>query len=201
MGQISISITKKVTFRDSVQHFSNVYTYGSVDSNPIFGTGANLIEQVADLERALHSTDVSFVKGRMWSSGGTKEQNEMIVEIPLTGTGNTTGNASQDRERAVLVMWKAGKDSRGKAVYLRKWYHSCGSIAGVSFTAGHLQNTTKLSDTNRAEIATAVDGLTRIGNLNEWGLIAASGRERDGDPPTCHPYLEHHQLGDEWRVA
>jgi hypothetical protein len=201
VGQISIAIIKRVAFRDSLQHFSNVYTYGSIDSNPIFGTGANLINDVVSAEKPLHSSAVTYIRGRMWSSGGTIAQNQMLTDIALTGTGNQPADATLDRERAVLVMWKAGKDSRGKPVYLRKWYHSCGSCATVAMSDPVKANTTSLSATQQGLIATQADILTRIGAGEEWGLIAASGRERDGGPPTVHRYLEHHQLGDEWRAV
>jgi hypothetical protein len=178
-----------------------VYTYGSIDSNPIFGTGANLINDVVNAEKPLHSSAVTYVRGRMWSSGGTIAQNEMIKDIALTGTGNQTADATLDRERAVLVMWKAGKDTRGKPVYLRKWYHSCGNCATVVMSDPVKANTTALSSSQQSLIATQADILTRIGVSEEWGLIAMSGRERDGGPPTVHRYLEHHQLGDEWRAV
>jgi hypothetical protein len=165
----------------------------------VFGSGGELIEEVAEAERPLHSTDVTFVKGRLWSSGGTKEQNEMLAEVDLTGQGSGGTSATSDRERALLVMWRAGKNTRGAQVYLRKWYHSCGSPVGVTISAAVERNTTRLDAINRAAVAAHADELTRIGSVAEWGLIAASGRERDGGSPTCHPYFEHHQLGDEWR--
>ena len=199
MAQISISITKKVTFRDSIQHFSNVYTYGSIVAEPAVNTANLLIDEVAEVERSLHSTDVTFVKGRLWSSGGTIAQNEMITEYDLVGQGSGGTSATSDRERALLVMWAAGKNSRGAKVYLRKWYHCCGAPLGVTISAAIERNTTKMDSVNRGAVASLADGLTRIGLNEEWGLIANSGRERDGDAPTCHPYFEHHQLGNEWR--
>jgi hypothetical protein len=135
----------------------------------------------------------------MWSSGGTKAENKLILRKPLNLQGNAATNFNMDRERTVLVQWPAGKDTRNKPVYLRKWYHACGSFGSVSFSAGQLQNTESLSTAQRSSIVDLTKSLSRIGGLQEWGLIADSGRERDGGDPIAHRYLEHHQLGDEWR--
>lgn len=199
MGQISISITKRCAYRDSVQHFSNVYTYRSADSNPVFDTAGLLIDEVANIEKKFHSLDVTFVKGRCWSSGGTRAENKMIAERVLSGAGIQQPVPQLDRERALLVMWRAGKDTRGKPVYLRKWYHTLGNLAGVVFSASILEQKTGFTAQQRADMAAAITQITRIGALQEWGLTAESGRERDGGEPIVHKYLEHHQLGDEWR--
>lgn len=199
MAQFSISITKSVVFRDSVQKFSNIYTYGGLGTMPDEGSAPALINEIADIERFLHSNDVSFVSGRLWSSGGTREQNQMIATVPLAGMGSQGTTADFDRERAVLVQWPAGKDTRGKKVYLRKWFHCSGACNGVTFAASVKSNLTRIPILDRETIASRAANLARIGGTAEWGMIAPSGRERDGGDPAVHPYLEHHQLGDAWR--
>lgn len=202
MAQITISITKRVVFRDSTQEFSNVYCYANASPaglDPDFPQGSDLIDEVANVEKGIHGTSVTFIRGRLWSSGGTPAENKMLTDKVLTGLGTAVTNTSMDKERAVLIQWGAGDDSRGRKVYLRKWYHLCASIGGVGATAGQLANETQLTSAQRNAVATSVDALTRIGSVEEWGLVADSGRERDGTAPTCHKYLEHHQLGDQWR--
>jgi hypothetical protein len=199
MTQFSISITKSVVFRDSVQPFSNIYTYGGIGTMPNPAQAATLINEVVNIERALHSQDVRFIQGRLWSSGGTREQNQMITTIPLAVEGSQGTTADFDRERAVLVQWPAGKDTRGKKVYLRKWFHCSGACNGVTFAASVKSNLTRIPVADRTVIANQASNLARIGTSAEWGMIAPSGRERDGGDPITHPYLEHHQLGDKWR--
>ncbi len=204
MAQIAISITKRAIFRDSTQEFSNVYHYGALGPNPIESEALNLIDEVVATEKGFHSTAVTFLLGRCWSSGGTVAQNQMIAEKTLTGTGSSALLTAMDYERAVLIQWPAGLDSRGRPVYLRKWYHSCGNFGSVGFSNSILQNVTGLSAAQRSTIVGLVDVLSRIGPTENYGLVAESGRERSGTetaavPPTCHPYLEHHQLGDQWR--
>lgn len=199
MGQITISVTKRAGFRDSTQEFQNVYTYGSLAINPNQAGAEALIDEVVTKEKALHSTAVSFILGRCWSSGGTPAQNEMIAERTLSGTGTAPTLTACDLERAVLVQWPAGSDSKGRPVRLKKWYHVYGSIGGSSWSNGLLSNLIGFTATQRTNIAALADALTRIGT-SVWGLKAESGRERSGDGlPITHKYLEHHQLGDQWR--
>lgn len=204
MARIGVSITKRVAFRDSTQEFSNTYYYENVGLEPDVTLAEEIIDFIATKEKTWHSTDVSFVYARLWSAGGTIEQNSMIFEKALTGAGSTTPNSNLDRERAVLVQWGAGLDTKGRKVYLRKWYHTCGAWGGSAMTADNLKNTTKLADAFRTAVVNAADGLSRVPTAQSFGLVAENGRTRDGgllaaDPPTCHPYLEHHQLGDQWR--
>lgn len=194
--QIGLSVVKKVLFRGVQQEFSNVYHYNLAGAQT--GPFEAMLDEVKATEVTFHSSDVTFVRGAVWSSGGSPAQNQMLFQKDFTGTGNQSLNTSQDRERAVLVQWPAGLDSRGKPVYLRKWYHSCGGFAGQAFAATHLQNTVQLQQVTRDAIAAAADAMTNIGVAEAWELVAESGRVITGDV-FCHPWLEHHQLGDMWR--
>lgn len=128
----------------------------------------------------------------------------MIAEKTLSGTGTQALVSGFDKERAILVQWPAGLDTKGRPVYLRKWYHPCGQVVSTNYSTTNLDNTAALSTTIRDAVVAAVDVLTRIPDTQSYGLVAESGRQRSGgllsaDPPICHKYLEHHQLGDQWR--
>src|SRR3569833_282413 len=196
MGQFTISITKRVAFRDWTQEFSNVYTYTATAANPDNAGALALIDELVAAEKQWHSTGVTFVLGRCWSSGGSVSSNVMIAEKTLTGNGAVGDNTAMDRERAYLIEWPAGFDSRGKPVYLRKWYHACCSIAGVAITNGMLANQTGFSSANRTAIANLICPLVEvIGPSNQWILSAVSGRQFQSTGFALK-YLEHHQLGD-----
>lgn len=204
MGQVTVSITKRTPFRDSVQEFSNVYTYGSVGLNPQNDAECDqIIDPIVTFEKAFHSTDVTFVKARMWTSGGTKATNNMIRTKTLSGTGSgSTYAPGVDKERAVLLQIPAGVDTRGRPVKLRKWYHVCGNVGSVGLTASINSQLTGFSTTDRNTIATQFNNAVLRVNSDLWGLKAESGRERtDGGQAVAHRYLEHHQLGDQWRSA
>lgn len=204
MPQFAISITKRISFRGGTQEFANTYHYDGIGTEPNAGQADSLIDFVVTEEKKWHSTLVTFVLGRCWSSGGSIASNQMISEKALTGTGVNGTISGFDPERAVLIQWPAGVDSRGRPVYLRKWYHTCGPFGSVSFSNAQMSQTANIGTTDRATIVGLVDNLSRIPVLDDWGLVAESGRVRDGGlmsatPPQCHPWLEHHQLGDQWR--
>jgi len=179
------------------QEFSNVYHFSSIGGTQ---NDANaLVDATKAKEVQFHGGDVTFTRGRAWTSGGSQASNNMIVDKALTGVGGQANATSMDRERAVLVSWPAGNDSRGKPVFLRKWFHCCGTFAGVTFATSVLQQTSAIDSTSRGTIATAADAIDgQVVNGNAFDLVAKSGRGTTGGAQ-CHQYLEHHQLGDQWR--
>jgi hypothetical protein len=200
MSRIGISITKRTAFRDSVQEFSNVYHYESGGAYPDPIAAALLIDELVTFEKSCHATSVTFVQAKCWKAGESKEQNVMIAQKVLTGTGSTSASSGMDKERAYLVQWSAGVDSRGKPVRLKKWFHACGFFAGHTLDSSKLDNTTGFSTADRNAIATKADECKTIGDSNQWVLAAASGRQMDNAAAAvAHKYLEHHQLGDQWR--
>jgi hypothetical protein len=198
MAIFAVSMDKAVTFRGANQLFSNVYHYQGV--LPDAAQAAAIASHLRSLEGPFHSSDVGFIRYKVWSAGGSSTANQMIAQGNLTGVGTQTVDTNMDRERAVLIRFPNGTDVRGRPVYLRKWYHSCGSCSGVAFNAaGIYQNTAQITSGNRATIATAADAFRSItvGGVtytlcSKRGINAASAAQ-------CHAYLEHHQLGDAWR--
>lgn len=200
MAQFGVSITKRTAFRDSTQEFANTYHYSYTGLNPSASLAESIIDAIVAIEKPFHSGDVTFVYARLWSSGGTIEQNAMIFEKVLTGVGTSALNASMDKERAILVQWNAGKDIRNRTVRLKKWFHCCGSFGSVAFAASHLNNTSSLTIAQRGTVQGLVEALNPlVVNGSGMDLVAESGRETDG-PAVAHKYLEHHQLGDQWRA-
>lgn len=195
--RIGISIVKSVTFRLGDQEFSNVYHFNL--GTAVTAPWQSIVDEIVAMEKALHSTEVSFRRALGWSAGGTPQQNNMQHQSALSGTGSSATNSSLDRERAILIQWPAGIDSRGKPVYLRKWYHVCGNALGHAFTAAQLQQTIGLSGTTQDLFANHVNGIRQVGGGPEfWDLCSPSGRLSTG-PADCHRFLEHRQLGEMWR--
>lgn len=158
-----------------------------------------IIDEIVAKEKAWHSTDVTFKRGWLWSASGTPAENEMLEQRSLSGTGSGSLSTNMDRERAFLVRWPAGKDIKGRPVYLRKYYHTCGAFLGISLSASVLQQVLAFTSTERSTVANAVNGIKVVGAVADtWTICAANGRNVEGDAQ-CHAYLEHHQLGDQWR--
>ena len=198
MARTGISITKRVAFRDSTQEFSNVYYYESL-LPPVLGDATNWKDDIVVTEKKLHSSLVEFVYYRIWSAGGTQAANQMIAQGTLSGTGSALSDSGMDKERALLAQWPAGNNIRGQPVFLRKWYHICGTITGVSMSSSILSNATGFTTANRTAFANIFDELTGLAGITQGAdLVSPTGRDVQGSVQ-CHKYLEHHQLGDQWR--
>ena len=198
MATYGLSIEKRMTFRGQPQHFSNVYYY----KGGIIGAAdlSDLIDKVKAIEVDFHGSDVTFTRARGWSAGGGPAANEMMVDKVLSGTGGQANNTSMDRERAMLIQWAAGKDIRGRVVRLRKWYHCCGNCVGHIFTSGEMANTAAIPSTDLSLIEARADDLNTLNaGTNPMTLTSKSNRNIDSGQPKAYKWLEHHQLGDEWR--
>jgi hypothetical protein len=200
MARFGFTITKRVSFRLFQQEFSNTYYYQRALWTPADSYLSGLIDEIVVTEKKLHSTDVTFVRGQCWSADGTPTTNQMRVQKDLTGTGNGGTVTTLDRERAILIRWPAGKDIRGRNVYLRKWFHICGDVQVAPFImlTGVQQNTQEIAVATRTSVAAIAEELREIGTTELIGLCAKTGRENAGGAQ-CHRFLEHHQLGDAWR--
>lgn len=202
MPRYGISIEKTVLFRGVQQPFANVYHYEAPDL-PVTDT-TNItaaVDQLVAIEKTMHASTVTFTRGRCWNTGsGTQAGNQMRVDKNLSGVGAGSPIVEMDRERALLLRWPAGINTRGKPVYLRKWYHLCGVFSTLSFSAGMHGNTLPLGAANQAVMEGKGDELAtlEVAATGPMELCAQTGRQRTGDAE-CHPYLEHHQLGDQWR--
>jgi hypothetical protein len=199
MAHFGVSITKKTAFRDSVQSFSNTYHYWYVGLNPSSSLANDIIDRLVVVEKTLHSSAAQFIYARLWSAGGSPSQNTMIFEKALNTYGTNPFDASIDRERAHLFQWSAGKDSRGRPVRLKKWFHSMGAIAGISVAGGVGANTSGFTEAQRTTLESWAAPLNPlVVNGSGMSLVSATNRGTDGNV-RAHKYLEHHQLGDEWR--
>ena len=203
MARIGISITKSVAFRNSTQEFSNVYYYeDAAGSLPDETAAGALIDELTAFEKTVHGSSVTFVRGRLWSQGGSPGSNNMILQKNLSGTGSLTPDSNVDRERAFLFRIRAGSDSRGNPVYLRKWFHACAVFPGMSLSTTIMANTSSFSQGQRDAGVTAMQTIGAIGGGTEpWKLCSKAGRfPTAGQSWQAHAFLEHHQLGDQWRA-
>lgn len=201
MARVGVSITKTTTFRGVAQEFANTYYYDAPEpiSQAVCTAAINLL---TTKEKANHSSQVNFIRGRAWSAGGSPATNNMIADIVLTGAGSQAANSSLDKERAFLVRFRAGVDSKGRPVYLRKWWHlDILNLAATAISSGQMQNTAQLSTTQRSAIEAMGDDIKTLspaGAGGTWNLVSENGRAISG-ATQAHPYIEHHQLGDMWR--
>lgn len=203
MARIGISITKSTAFRNSTQEFSNVYYYENIGGLPDQAGADSLIDQLVTIEKTFHATTVTFVRGRCWSQVGSPAGNNMISQKNLSGTGARATISSFDKERAFLFRLRAGNDSRGQPVYLRKWYHSCAIFfAAQSISGSILDQSTGFSGADKTSMVNQMNSIGQLsGAGGPWDLVAKTGRRATaGEVWQSHNFLEHHQLGDQWRA-
>jgi hypothetical protein len=208
VSRFGVQVEKTTSFRGSAQPFSNTYYYEAAVTNApansptVIGYANDLLDDVVSWERGIHGTNVTFVMARCWSQIGPKEQNEMIVQRSLSGAGTGAApSTAADKERAFLIRFRAGNDSRGRPVYLRKWLHlDIGVIASEGITNTQLVQTAQLTAGQRAQLVTWGDQIKQVtpGAGPPANLVSKNGRPIDG-ATIAHPYYEHHQLGDAWR--
>jgi hypothetical protein len=202
MALYGVSITKSVSFRGAAQEFANTYYYNLTVGVMTESTGLALIDAVVALEKPMHANLVSFVRGRVWSAGGTPSENTMIAQKNLSGAGTFSGTVDPtlDRERAFLVRFRAGSDTLGRPVYLRKWWHlMVGELNANGITSGQKAQTEGLTSTQRTQLVNWANNFKSVtANTFTFELRSEKQRQIDGDT-VAHPYLEHHQLGDMWR--
>lgn len=204
MARVGVSITKSTAFRNSTQEFSNVYYYTDSGGTPSVSDADALIDALVTFEKPIHGTNVTFVRGRCWTQGGSPGTNNMISQKTLSGTGARSSVTSFDKERAFLFRLRAGNDSRGNPVYLRKWFHACGSLyAGQTVQSAWLDQTSAFGTTEENAMNLIIDPVKNISAAGRtWSLCSKSGRNFDsGQGFKSHKYLEHHQLGDQWRAT
>lgn len=201
--RFGVNILKSCPFRTGTQHFGNTYYYESNTGGalPALGTLEALVDDIVAKEKSKHSAQISFVRGRLWSQVGTPAQNNMLVDKNLSGAGSQITHGGLDRERAFLVRFRAGVDSRGRPVYLRKWWHLDASMTGSAYPNNVLENTAEVSTAMRSAGETFANNLKSISVGTPtvvFDLVSKNGRPIDG-ATLAHRFLEHRQLGDEWR--
>lgn len=202
MPRVGVSITKSTAFRNSTQEFSNVYYYEMINL-PDEAAASTMIDNLVALEKTFHGVGVTFVRGRAWSQTGAQSSNQMIAQKNLSGTGARSDITNMDKERAFLFRIRAGNDSRGNPVYLRKWFHACAQFVSTQTpSAAVLQNSTGFTSGERAAQVAAMQSVGDANGSNGAPkLCSKSGRLIDvGASWQAHQFLEHHQLGDQWRA-
>jgi hypothetical protein len=202
MARYGVNILKRTSFRLGTQHFGNTYYYETNIAATNLTDLNLMIDEVVAKEKAMHASVVTYVRARLWSQIGTQQQNQMLIDRNLSGTGALSDALTMDRERACLVRFRAGVDTKGRPVYLRKWWHLLSStIGGVAVTNAQLQNTAELTSAQRSALETFADSLKAFTIAGvAANLVAKGGRQIDG-ATNAHRFLEHRQLGDEWRAA
>ncbi len=132
MALYAVSITKRMQWHGKLEEYDNVYHYNGPDATPPPDQLNSLINIIAGNERQMHGVRVEFVRGRVWTAGGTPAENVTLALIDLSGNGTAVG-AAMFGEAAVVVEWECSRrDINGRKVYLKKFYRPGNAVGGAS---------------------------------------------------------------------
>lgn len=178
MALYAAAISKQTLWHAQQERYDNVYYY----DGPNFQAGDENFKRVLDAlveaEKNVHGTNVTFVQGRMWSAGGTKEQNQTMALVDYSGTGRIAGN-SMFKEACILVEWVTARPNiLGRKVYLRKYIRP-GMHPNIRAGLEEMDGTGRLSANDKAVYKAYADAVQQINpgfGAVPWVLTSKSGR-------------------------
>lgn len=188
MAPFAVSITKRVLFRGSQEQFSNVYHY---DLSTTINTDAgwdDLIAAIVAKERPFHSTQVTFVEGRVWGPTNQGQLQSITRRITdLTGTGQNSGGGEIWPELCIVASFFVGRNpATQRKRFLRKYFHVQALMASTGGSGATL---------GRAPLAAA--DKTPIANaMNDLKTITIGTAPHD----LCTPQGDHLPLGSSPKV-
>lgn len=141
-----LTVIKRFTYRGVAEDYSNTYWFtGSVPSDA--AAWRALFNAVANQEKTLFPSTVTIVGGYGYAddtghkSGDTGTVSPAVwsvdltvsPETPVAGTYVISGYQAMPGDDAVWIRWKTSRlNSKGKAIYLRKYYHPAITSTGGS---------------------------------------------------------------------
>jgi hypothetical protein len=124
---VGVTLVKRFTYRgDSTEEFSNQYWFsGSVPADSTAWLA--LVDALVTQEKKVYHSGVSVVAAYGYDSDDPAAVAAWVgfpTGTPVAGTMATTGGTKTAGDQAVWVRWKTSRlNSRGKAIYLRKYFH------------------------------------------------------------------------------
>jgi hypothetical protein len=121
MALVAVAITKETRYHGALEEFDNVYFYDSLIPQIGAENYERLATAVVDAEKLVHTNQVEFKSARVWSSGGTIQENITLGLFDLAGLGTMPIGFEIHAEGSILVSWECDRTSiLGRKVYMRK---------------------------------------------------------------------------------
>jgi hypothetical protein len=121
-------LIKKFTYRaDANEEWSNKYYLDGTDPADA-AAWLTLYNALTAEEKKLYESSVKIVRAYGYTSdspsaGAAWVRDATLLGAEITGTGSFTGNLMAG-DQAAMLYWKTGRlTSKGKAIYLRKFFH------------------------------------------------------------------------------
>lgn len=126
---VRLTVTKRLTFRGQLEETANQYTLQGLDKDSESAMNG-LVDNALAAERAIHASNVEFVRAQIFSYGIGPNFTYMNREL-LGNFGLLTESPSRYRETADLLRAKMERSfslTRSSQPYLRKFIHSCATL-------------------------------------------------------------------------
>lgn len=131
MAETGVTVVKRFFYRgDATEEFSNQYWFQGASTPTDTAGWRALFDALVLQEKTLYTSLVTIVRGYGYDSSA--EHVPAVWSVDLTqapntvvpGTMATTGSIPAPGDAAVWIRWKTDKlTSKGKPIYLRKYYH------------------------------------------------------------------------------
>jgi hypothetical protein len=138
-----LTVIKKFTYNGQPELWSNEYAFdGAVPANATEWRA--LFDALVAQEKTVYPSYVTVVGGYGHDSDADNAAAVWSVDLtaspntPVAGTLSTSGSTAAPGDCAVWVRWRTSRyNSRGKPVYLRKYFHGarCEGTSGNDITA------------------------------------------------------------------
>jgi hypothetical protein len=178
---VSIVLTKRFKYRGNDEEFSNRYHVTGAPEADLSGYGG-VVGDLITLEQSLYDSSVKFVRASAYEKDGDNavwgidftQPPNVVQEGNMTFTGPPAPG-----DAAMTCRWWTGRtNSRGKKVYLRKYFHGVHTAVGDGDHVDALQ-------------------LSKLAAMTQAALVpfGVAGRvlcDKDGVAPTlpaANPYV------------
>jgi hypothetical protein len=191
----SVVLVQKFTYRDQPEEWSNRYHLNG--GAPADATELQAIaDAIFDLLAPALTTAVSLVRAYGYSADGEHASSSVDYTVsPLTPPQGSfaSGTVSAPGDSAATVRWPTGRvNSRGKAIYLRKYFHGIRNdpsdfdkLYGSELTAMQAFADGMLDELgSTGQFMAGPDGVVPIGAHADPYLTTRTLKRRGRRPPT-----------------
>lgn len=195
--QPSITIVKSFSYRGVPEEFSNTYHFSG--TTPVDAAAWKVLaDAIIAAEKLTVTSDVSFVQAYGYNAGNeisvAQIDYRVAPNVVVTGTGNFLNRIGQGGDAAATTRWPTPNfTSRGKRIYLRKYWHGAYGDSTLAFDRLNVAQRTAFNTFAAKLIDGTLPGTFRycgpqgavagVGDTSQW-LTTRTLKRRGKRPPT-----------------
>lgn len=181
-AKVGITIVKKFTYRgDPTEEFSNTYHLtGAVPADD--AAWRTLFDALVAQEKTVYSATNTVIRGYGYATDNPDDNSVWSVNLdgstgflPVAGTLTVTSATPAPGDCAVWVRWKTSRlNSKGKAIYLRKYFHGVWLNSGTADDVMTGQKTALAAFGTKLRDGSFVDGRTITAQTHTDTILSSS---------------------------